>query len=245
MLQLCAIQATGNAVVDFFGRPLLAYLVGTLSVVALYVIAKAATGGTIRKLCDGADGRPSTSKFQFFLWTAIVLFSFTALLAIKFTSSDSNKWEPLQANLPSNVLIVLGISVASAGSAKAITTSYSKTGRIQKKGVAPSKGRFADVFADDDGQPDLSKIQVIAWTFVAIVAYLITVCHHISATDLTTIPDIDKSLIALMGLGHAAYLGNKAVENVTPAGAKVQTEPDGKAPDRPEGATGAAAGQNQ
>ena len=57
MLQLCVFQATGNAVTNFFGRPLLAYLVGILSVVALYVIAKVATGGTIRKLYDGADGR--------------------------------------------------------------------------------------------------------------------------------------------------------------------------------------------
>src|SRR5437764_9987016 len=108
---------TGGSMKDI---PSLPYIIGIASVIVLYVIAKIATGGTIAKLYEGADGRASTSKFQFFLWTVVVIFSFTALLTLKFQQSN---FEPLTADLPANVLIALGMSVASASTAKAITAS--------------------------------------------------------------------------------------------------------------------------
>ena len=191
----------------------LPYVVGVFSVVALFLLYKLTTKDSFSRLYEGADGRPSTSKFQFFLWTVIVILTYTALYTVKLTLHE---FDPI-TDLPQNVLIAIGMSVISASTAKAITVSYINTGRISKASVAPGKGRFGDIFQDDSGVPDLSKLQMIAWTFISIATYLVVVAQHIAKGD-PRIPDIDSSLMALMGLGHAAYLGKKAVNTSTSVG---------------------------
>jgi hypothetical protein len=77
------------------------------------------------------------------------------------------------------------------------------------------------VFQEDNGTLDLSKCQMLAWTFIAIVIYLVgvdTLLPKIAAGAVTQLglPDIDASLMVLMGLGHGAYLGKKLVTTNTP-----------------------------
>jgi hypothetical protein len=192
--------------------PYLPYVVGVVFTVALIILYKMTTRDSFSKLYEGADGRPSTSKFQFFLWTAVVLFSYTALYSVKLLQHPPN-FDPI-ASLPDNLLIALGMSVISASAAKAITVSYVNTNRISKSSET-SGGHFGDIFQDDSGVPDLSKVQMIAWTFIAIATYLIAVGHNI-ATQKPELPNIDKSLMALMGLGQAGYLAKKAVSSDTP-----------------------------
>jgi len=189
----------------------LPYAVGLLFVIALIVFYKTTTRESLFRLFEGADGRPSTSKCQFFLWTVVVLFSYAALYTVKLMQ---HSFGPIE-KLPENVLIAMGMSVISASTAKAITTSYVNTGRISKSNISPNAARFGDIFQDDSGVPDLSKLQLLAWTSISIATYLIVVGQHIAGGD-PSIPDIDKSLMALMGLGHAAYLGKKAVSQDTP-----------------------------
>jgi hypothetical protein len=190
--------------------PYLPYAVGVAFVLALFILYKATTKASFAKLYEGADGRPSTSKFQFFLWTAVVLFSYPALYTVRLLYPPASGG-PI--SLPDNLLIALGMSVISASAAKAITVSYVNTNRIAKS--SKSGGQFGDIFQDDSGVPDLSKLQMIAWTFIAIATYLIAVGHNI-ATNNPEVPNIDKSLMALMGLGHSAYLAKKAVSSDTP-----------------------------
>jgi len=194
----------------------LPYVIGISSVVALFLLYKIATKDSFSRLYEGADGRPSTSKFQFFLWTVVVILTYTALYTVKL---QNHQFDPI-TDLPQNLLIAIGMSVISASAAKAITVSYINTGRISKAPIAAGKGQFGDIFQDDSGVPDLSKTQIIAWTFISIATYLVVVGRHISMQD-PRIPDIDSSLMALMGLGHAAYLGKKAVSTATIAGATV------------------------
>lgn len=191
------------------------YVIGVGFVLVVFAFYKLAIGGAFSRLYEGADGRLSTSKFQFFLWTIVVLFSYATLFAVKLLQSPPN-FNPI-TSLPENVLIALGMSVVSASGAKAITVNYINTNRISK---APPRGgrKIGQIFQDDSGVPDLSKLQMIAWTFIAIVTYLIAVVHNVSVPN-AELPDIDKSLMALMGLGHTAYLAKKAVSTDTaPAG---------------------------
>jgi len=190
----------------------LPYMVGALSLLILYIVYKATTGDSASRLYEGADGRPSTSKFQFFLWTIVVIFSYPALYTVKLLQNPPN-FSPI-TSLPDNLLIAIGMSVVSVSAAKAITVSYVTTNRIAKSQVASGKGKFGDIFQDDSGVPDLGKVQIMAWTFIAIVSYLIAIGHNIS-TNNPELPNIDKSLMALMGLGHAAYLGKKVVTQDT------------------------------
>lgn len=157
------------------------------------------------------------------MWTGVVLFSYVAVYSVKLLHPSAGI-EPI-ASLPENVLIALGMSVVSASAAKAITVSYVSTNRIAKSNNA-SGGSFGDIFQDDSGVPDLSKLQMIAWTFIALATYLIAVAHNISASK-AELPDIDKSLMALMGLGHTAYLAKKAVSTDASSAKPVAAPPVG------------------
>jgi hypothetical protein len=187
------------------------YLWGLVPLLVLIFILKGSSGTfNPLKLIMGVDGRPSTSLLQFWLWTFVVLFSYTAIYAARVSLGE---WTPID-QIPQNLLIAMGLSVVTATAAKGITVSYVSSGQVAKDG--PAGG---GVFTNDKGYPDLSKVQMIAWTFIAIAQYLINVAHKINANDLNelkVLPDIDAALMVLMGLGHGAYLGNKLVTTTTP-----------------------------
>jgi hypothetical protein len=73
--------------------PYLPYVIGVAFAFALFGLYKATTKDSFTKLFEGADGRASTSKFQFFLWTIVVLFTYPALYSIKLLRHPPN-FEP-------------------------------------------------------------------------------------------------------------------------------------------------------
>lgn len=181
--------------------------VAALVVVVIYLgISGIIARGNPLTLVMGADGRPSTSKFQFFLWTGVVLFTYVLIYGGRVACGNYAAID----TIPHNVLIAMGFSVVTLAAAKGITVSYKSTGRVDK---TPSTQ--GGIFSDDSGQPDLTKIQMVMWTLIAAVAYLIQVIANLngfatcSAGATCPFPDIDASLMVLMGLGQGAYLGNK------------------------------------
>ncbi len=190
------------------------YLVGFLALALLYfLICLPARAWNPLKICLGFDGRLSTSKLQFFLWTVVVLFSYVVLYTARVESS-----KPLAlASLPDNLLLAMGLSVATMTAAKGITSSYAASGRINKPILATSRLCFADIFQDDSGSPDLTKIQMMSWTLVALCAFLYSVLAAVGALpDKFALPDIDTALMVLMGLGQGAYVTKKAVATDLP-----------------------------
>lgn len=157
----------------------------------------------------GADGRPSTSKMQFWLWTLVVLFAYSALYAARVERG----YFAAIPEFPHNLLLAMGFSIATAAGAKGITVSYVRSGQLVQDRTDSKKG---GVLQDDKGNADLAKMQLMAWTYVAVVIYLINLVHRISFTKITDVkqlqlPDIDGSLMVLMGLGNGAYLGKKLI----------------------------------
>ncbi|MFL6230157.1 MAG: IPT/TIG domain-containing protein [Pyrinomonadaceae bacterium] len=153
-------------------------------------------------LFTGQDKRPSSSKFQFFLWTVVVIFSYVAVYAAR---ALRGYYEPVD-QIPVNLLIVMGFSITTAAAAKGITVGYVETGRVaktepdstkadpdkpdpnkpgQKLSVEgktlKSRAGWSSILVDDEGYPDLSKIQMIAWTFIAITVYLIGMVALVNA----------------------------------------------------------------
>jgi hypothetical protein len=183
--------------------------VALLLVYALYW----AFAGTpnLLKLALGADQRLSTSKFQFLVWTVPVLFVFIALAL--------GRQNAALANLPSNVLIVLGFNLTTFLGAKAITVSYLTSNRISKKPSDEPDYSLRFLVSNDSGNPELSKTQMLAWTAIAIGAFLFDFfinygryLHCGGGFDKRhCFPDIDTALMVLMGLGQGAYLGGKLV----------------------------------
>ena len=161
-------------------------------------------------LAEGADGRLSTSKFQVLLWTIVVLFGYVVVETGRFMRGNFDALD----KIPPNVLIALGFTLGTATLAKGITTSFIAGGRLKKE---PDKQSGASTLvADDDGTPDLSKAQLLAWTFLALVVYVVRVCYQLRVQHWPELPDIDAPLMVLMGLGQGAYIGKKLTTTSTP-----------------------------
>ena len=183
-------------------------------------------------LVIGEDGRPSTSKLKPFLWTIVMIFAYAVLYSAKLKKGSI---DPI-SNIPPNLLIAIGLDVAMFVAAKGITESQVASGQVEKPPPVTPKTGSTDsttanagpgaVFQDDNGFPELTKIQTVTWTGFAIVLYLIAVDAALKAvtaanptspavTDLS-LPDIAPAMMVLIGLGNAAYLGKKLVTTDTP-----------------------------
>jgi nucleoid-associated protein YgaU len=73
------------------------------------------------------------------------------------------------------------------------------------------------ILEDDSGIPELAKIQLVGFTFIAVGIFVITVFHQVFTNDVTAgLPNIDSSLMVLMGISTGGYLGKKLVTFDTP-----------------------------
>jgi len=190
---------------------------GLYAVLVLCVIASAFAGGSWPiALITGEDGRLSLSKAQVAIWTAAVAYSYVTLYAARgFLAKDLHAIDVI----PNNVLLALGFSVVTAVGAKAITVNKIGTQQIQKSDKTTPPG-LGDLVAGDDNRPDLTKVQLLFWTLVAVVIYVsvthgtlaLYLTHTCSAASCLALPDIDPVLMVLMGLSHGTYLGAKLTQ---------------------------------
>src|SRR5439155_5573352 len=73
------------------------------------------------------------------------------------------------------------------------------------------------VMSDDTGIPELAKIQLVGFTFVAVGIFVATLIHQIATNpSVTALPNIDSSLLVLMGISQGGYLGKKLVSYGSP-----------------------------
>lgn len=209
---------------------LVAYAFGFIVLLVFWLLYRILTGKwNPWKLVEGADGRPSTSKFQWFLWTVVVIFSYTTIFVARARTGDFE----IISNIPQNLLVAMGLSVTTMAAAKGITVSQLTIGRVTKTKVNAPSARLGFLVLDDDGFPDLSKIQMVAWTLIAIGVYFIRLQHEIHTASFQ-LPEIDSALMVLMGLGQGAYLGKKLtttkpkivpkLTGLSPGSGKPQTE---------------------
>jgi hypothetical protein len=143
----------------------------------------------------------------------VVVFAYVAIWAARALEGN---FDPI-TEIPQNLLIAMGLSVTTMAAAKAITVSYVTSGRVIKTGASPSDKKdtgVGPIVSSDERVPDLSKIQMLVWTLIAIVIYFFAVVDQIGSGH--ALPDIDAALMVLMGLGQGAYLGKKLVTTVTP-----------------------------
>ena len=156
----------------------------------------------------GADGRASTSKFQPFLWTVVVLFAYVVITSVRFEIDPASSLP----EIPTNVLLVLGLAFATGIGAKLITSNRVNMGRDVRE-TASHQGA-APLFQTDDGYPDLYKIQTLAFTFIGVGVYVAQVFTYVGLGQAPkSLPDIPEGLLFLMGIGSAAYLSKKLSGN--------------------------------
>lgn len=172
----------------------------------------------------GADNRLSLSKFQTLLWTYVVLYVYVVLAMHNLQQNAVNPRlpdafgsakTPGTIGFPPSVLLLLGFSITTLVGAAGITANQIATGAIKKpKCDAPSLDpRWLVV--GDDGNVDLTRFQVLLWTFVAAGVFLGDAWYLVGNNPVVrNLPDIGNTLVLLMGVGQAAYIGGKLV--ITP-----------------------------
>lgn len=215
---LAAAAYLANPYVRWFNATPQPVWAGIAAVGFVYAAYVTATGNyAIWNSVRGEDHRASTSKFQVFLWTGAVLFAYVAVLAVRWKAGQTDTLP----DIPEGVLAALGISSGTAVAAQAITANAVGSGSSVKLPSARDRG-LAPIFQNDADQPDIGKIQLVAWTFIAIGVFLAGVLRIVSSgsTD-ASLPDIDPTLMVLTGLGSATYLGRKLVTTTTPTIASV------------------------
>ncbi len=158
---------------------------------------------SLSAIWKGYDGATSTSKLQFFLWTIAVLYAYIMIVNDAYFNHGV---VTIGLTIPQNLILAMGLSAVTMLAAKGIASKYADTELIDKSDT--SKG---GLFFDDDGYPDLAKIQLMAWTFVGIGIFLLKTLNDImGSTGVSTqLPDIDGTLLALMGIGQGSYVGKK------------------------------------
>jgi hypothetical protein len=167
-------------------------------------------------LAIGADGRMSVSKYQLLLWNAAVVFCYVWMLAARIYET-CRAFQPI--SIPQNVILLMGFSVATYAGARAITTAYSNLSRISKPEVAGDTSIRYLATRDDGTTPDLVKIQMLVWTIIAVVIFIVetgSIVHGAKVDDQNSLPDVGQALMVLMGLGQAAYLGAKLISSDVP-----------------------------
>jgi hypothetical protein len=190
-----------------------------------------------QQLIIGEDNRYSNSKFQMALWFFVLITSYIAALWIRVWAAGTGFIGGV--SIPNNLLMLSGMSVLTFGGAKAITSTKSGAPGEGTKTTADKSSFFFDLTHDDgtrptpaqpakDGQPavpanpgtakfDFGDFQMLIITLIAVVTYIVLIFNFfgtISYARITTLPDVDTTLLAAFGLGQGAYLTKKAVGDV-------------------------------
>ncbi len=194
---------------------------GLLAVLALLLVTYAFSGQhpLLMFESDGGGGL-SISKFQFFAWTVVVGYAYAMLYAARLAVTGDP--HPI-TSIPGNVLLAMGFSITTAVAAKAITVNNISTGRITQQAGSPAAVTAASLITSDD-VPDLNKIQMLFWTLVGTTIFVIQAHSGVydavfctNAPESHCFPNIDTSLMLLMGLSQASYLGGKLTSVNAPA----------------------------
>jgi hypothetical protein len=199
------------------------FLIGVGGIALIYV-AYGVTSGKWKpsEWYKGEDGRFSLSKFQWWLWIWVLAFTYLTLYTAR-SFVEGRPADPIP-DIPGNVLGILGISTGVMAVAKGITSAYVSNGLLAKPAARGPKA--ANLVSNDAGAPELSRLQMFIWTWIAVVLYLVKVVSQVllarkqptpaDALALLAFPDIDSSLLVLSGLSATGYIAQKVVTREAP-----------------------------
>jgi hypothetical protein len=179
----------------------------------------------------GQDGRASTSKAQVVLWTGAMVWALTDLLLLAraypggnlFTGAVTSNWRP-------EYLVLLGLPVAAAATAKAVVSgSNAGKGPVKSShpaakprpqatrvyvrdpvpaGVKGFSAGVAELITADDSTVAWADLQYVVFTLITLVYFLVQVL----AQPQHGLPPVPAALLTLMGVSASGYTASKIVE---------------------------------
>jgi len=199
--------------------PLWSILYAGLFVIALWLAIwswQERSGKKVRDIARGDAGRYSVSKLQMFLWTACFVFTYIIVTVARKLNS-----EEFITEIPEALLALMGISVATFSSAKAImqgkrgpaTTTLSETTETDAPAEAENSKGAADLIQDSEGNTDVSSVQLLIWTIIGVGLYLFQVMSDLRTTNGVglKIPDVDGTILALTIASSGGYLARQFI----------------------------------
>ncbi len=191
-------------------------IVSGIMILVLHILLRKAGGGSLRSLLYDENGYASLSQFQFLTWTFVFLFSFLWIYFVRI-QGDVLTFPP---SIPIATLALMGLNTGSAVASKKISKHYktqpqSKPGKLWNMLV-----EGADV-SGTNSKPSLARVQLFVWTIISVMIYMAILVSMLSGPFLfgftqtplsgLSLPDIDPSLVTLMGLSQVGFLGTKYV----------------------------------
>src|ERR1044072_9611621 len=103
-------------------------VIGVLGVLLLWIAAALVTGHRHpSQWIEGPDGKLSTSKCQWFAWTAAVIYSYTAVFGERFIHAQFEAPSELSPHL----LLAMGMSAATMASPQRRASAYHRSARVR------------------------------------------------------------------------------------------------------------------
>jgi hypothetical protein len=189
-----------------------AYLFGIGAVVVFWAFSFATTGSWepwALAISEASAGprKLSASKFQALIWTLVTLFSYASIFGARLLSAGLAGAVTALPAIPGNLLLLMGLSAATAVGSKGVTISYKTKGIISQAS--------GGLTTTPEGDADLVKTQMVVWSMVGAGIYLLTVANAVNrqlvAAAQVALPDVDGALLVLMGISQGTYFGNKLV----------------------------------
>lgn len=142
----------------------------------------------------GINGPYSLSLSQLLFWTTLVISAFIYTLVLTDIASSLN----------TSILLLLGISIATTGIASFIDVKKPDMARIAEK---KHENFIKDVLTDGCSY-SVQRLQIFAWNLVLGIYFVwFTITNK-------SMPQFSDTLLFLMGVSSASYLGGKVPENI-------------------------------
>jgi hypothetical protein len=173
----------------------------------------------LRVLLDKND-HASLAAFQLLSWTLLISFLYIAIWILQLLNGSILAPSPI----PESLMALMGISVAVPIVSQGIT-EYKRL-KPRPEGETYIEPNYASML-EENGRPSLLRLQMFLWTLAAFAIFIgsfLTAALSAEADPLTlSLPEIAPTLLFLMGLSLAGYLGSIAY-----SGTVKKTEPPAK-----------------
>ncbi|MBS0296372.1 MAG: hypothetical protein JSR45_08675 [Proteobacteria bacterium] len=206
-----------------------------VSLLVLLLLAAIVTRFRPQDFLIGVDGKYSNSQVQLTLWFGVVAVVYASAVVLRIFEFG---WDYVGGvGVTENLILLTGLSAFTFGGAKVIASqkAASAAAAAAAPPVAPVAGAAAvpaapapapvapvsaapaslvkDLVSNAAGAPDLGDFQMILITLAAVVIFAVNCFVYLGRLPLeaiTTLPDVDTTLLSAFGLGQGAYLIKKA-----------------------------------
>lgn len=183
------------------------------------------------QLILGEDGRYSKSKAQIAFWALSVISVYLGAVVLRWTYLGGDFIGGVE--IPTNLLLISGLSAFSFGAAKAITSKKvedaipdgtkpedkkAEADKVKPPVTTQSETRtflsfLDDLVRNDKGGFDLGDTQMVLITMIVVGLFLldgVVFLQNLAFQAQVALPDVDTTLLSAFGIGQGAYLVKKA-----------------------------------